>query len=118
MNLLGLFENPEKVEEFQTGDIIFEESSPGKIMYVILEGKVDISVHGRSIDIANPGDVIGEMALIDSKSRSATAIAKADCTLVPLEEQQFLSMIQQTPFFAVHVMRILADRLRRLHAKG
>jgi CRP-like cAMP-binding protein len=56
----------------------------------------------------------GEMALIDGGTRSATAIAKTDCKLVPITEKQFLFMVQETPFFALRVMRTLTARLRRV----
>lgn len=118
LNLLSLFDDVKDVETFQSGDLIFEEGSPGTMMYVILEGKVDISVHGRTVDIANPGELVGEMALIDSKSRSATAMAKTDCTLAPVDESRFLFMVKETPTFSIHVMQVLVDRLRRVHAKG
>lgn len=118
LNLLGLFEHVKDAETFESGDLIFQEGTPGDIMYVILEGKVDISVHGRTVDIANPGELVGEMALIDSKSRSATAIAKTDCTLAPVDQSRFLFMVQETPMFSLHVMQALVDRLRRVRAKG
>ena len=56
------------------------------------------------------------MALIDASARSATAIAKSDCRLVPVNERQFLLMVEQTPYFARHVMKVLADRLRGMDA--
>ena len=118
MNHLNIPEHCKKVVTFQAGDIIFEERTPGEIMYVLLDGEVEISALGRTIDVANSGDVIGEMALIDSKSRSATAIAKTDCSLASLDEKLFLSLIQETPLVALEVMRVLVDRLRRINAKG
>ena len=59
------------------------------------------------------GGIMGELALIDSKPRSASAVAKTDCRLVPLDDKQFIFLVQQTPFFAIRVMRIMAERLRR-----
>ncbi len=57
--------------------------------------------------------IFGEMALIDDSPRSATAIALTDVTLAPIKENQFLFLVQNTPFFALSVMRVLAHRLRR-----
>ena len=54
----------------------------------------------------------GEMALIDLEARSATAVAKTDCSLVPINEKRFLYMVEETPFFAITVMRVLSRRLR------
>ena len=56
--------------------------------------------------------IFGEMALIDNEPRSATAVAITDVELVPISEKQFLFLVTQTPYFALKVMRILAQRLR------
>ena len=57
--------------------------------------------------------IFGEMALIDNEPRSATAVAITDVELVPISEKQFLFLVSQTPYFALKVMRILAQRLRK-----
>jgi CRP-like cAMP-binding protein len=54
------------------------------------------------------------MALIDHAARSATAIAKTDCEVVPVDERRFLFLVQEHPLFAQHVMRVMANRLRRM----
>jgi len=56
------------------------------------------------------------LALIDHGQRSASAIAKTDCKIVPLDEKRFLYMVQETPNFALQVMQIMAERLRRMDA--
>jgi len=58
-----------------------------------------------------------EMALIDARERSATAIAKSDCRLAPVDQKRFLFMVQQTPFFSLDVMRVLVRRLRHMNEK-
>lgn len=117
MNLLSLFEHVEDAVTFETGKIIFDEESPGDVMYVILDGEVDIFASGQHIETLGKGDILGEMALIDSKPRSASALARSDCRLAPVDEERFLYMVQETPFFSLHVMRILADRLRRINVR-
>jgi CRP/FNR family cyclic AMP-dependent transcriptional regulator len=82
-------------------------------MYVILEGEVDIQKHGRSIYTAGPGEILGEMAMIDAQGRSASAVAFSPCRLAVVDEKQFLFMVQETPNFALEVMRVLVGRLRR-----
>jgi CRP-like cAMP-binding protein len=83
-------------------------------MYVVLEGHVEIRVGEKALEVAGPGMVIGEMALINLSTRSATAIAQDDCTLVPVDEEQFLSLVLRRPRFALNVMEIMANRLRRM----
>ena len=113
MNLRTLFENRGHVQDFPAGTVIFTEGDPGDVVYVILDGEIQVLVRKEFIDVLGPGEILGEMALIDSKARSATAIAKTDCRLATIDEKRFLYMVQETPFFALHVMRVLVQRLRR-----
>lgn len=114
MDLITQFQYFENVETRGAGEIIFEEGKPGEHMYVIMDGEVDIQVKGKSVYQAGAGELIGEMALIDSDRRSASAIAKKESRLVPVGEKQFLYMVQETPHFALHVMRVLVERLRQM----
>mgnify|MGYP001817118804 FL=1 len=113
-SILNLFRYAENTQTFAAGETIFTEGTPGSEMYVVLEGRVDIRACNKTLDIAEPGGVFGEMALIDASARSATAIAIDDCTLASVNEKQFLRMVEQNPLFSLNVMQILADRLRRM----
>ena len=117
MNLGGLFVDANNVQEFQANSTIFVEGTPGNVMYVVLEGEVELLVHSQVLEVAGSGDLVGEMALIDAKPRSATARAKSDCRLAPVDERRFLFLVHEHPFFALHVMRVLTDRLRRMDAE-
>jgi CRP-like cAMP-binding protein len=79
---------------------------------VIERGRVKISLGNRLLDELDDNGIFGEMALIDNEPRSATATAATDVTLVPVTEKQFLFLVSNTPFFALKVMRVMADRLR------
>lgn len=114
MDIRGLFKNAEDAQKFKAGTTVFTEGTPGDVMYVILDGELEVRAGGKFIEVAKPGDVVGEMALIDAKARSATVVAKSDCRLVPVNERRFLILVHKTPIFALLVMRILADRLRRM----
>jgi CRP-like cAMP-binding protein len=114
LNLLNLFKSVQDAEAFTAGETIFAEGTPGDTMFVVLDGEVNINVGDRTLEVAGPGALVGEMALIDSSARSATASARSDCRLAPVNERQFISMVEQTPYFALHVMKVLADRLRRM----
>ena len=113
MNLGNLFQNARTIKECKAGETIFVEGQPSDVMYVILEGEVDIQYHGRSIYTAGPGEILGEMAMIDAQGRSASAVALSPCRLAVVDEKQFLYMVQVTPNFALEVMRVLVGRLRR-----
>jgi CRP/FNR family cyclic AMP-dependent transcriptional regulator len=105
-------------QNFVSGEAIFEEGSEGDKMYVIRSGEVLIEKGGKVIETVPPGGIVGEMALIDGSPRSATARAKTDCEVTPITEKAFLFLVHETPFFAIAVMRTLADRLRRTNERG
>ncbi|XDE63299.1 cyclic nucleotide-binding domain-containing protein [Arthrospira platensis BEA 1257B] len=109
-----IFENlPEQI--LSIGEVIFEEGEPGDLMYGILEGEVDFVVKGKVIETLKKGDVFGEGALVHpEKTRASTAIAKTGCKLATMDERRFLFAIQQTPLFALLVMRSFSNRLRNL----
>jgi CRP/FNR family transcriptional regulator, cyclic AMP receptor protein len=115
MNLLNLFRNANNVLEYKEGSIIFSAGDPGDVMYVVLDGEAEVRVGSQVVDVITPGNLLGEMALIDARARSATAVAKSDCRLAVVDQKLFLYMVQQTPFFSLEVMRVLADRLRLMN---
>lgn len=117
MDLLSLFKDADDAQTVDDGTVIFDEETPGDVMYVILSGEVDIFASGVLVETLCAGDLVGEMALIDSKPRSASALTRGDCRIAPVGEERFLQMVQETPEFSLHVMRTLAERLRRTTAK-
>ncbi len=117
MNLLDIFENSQDLLKFPAGTVIFEEGSEGDFMYVVMEGEIRLSLHNEFIAEESPGGIVGEMALLNSDERSATATAMTDCLLAPIDLHSFKMLIQHTPDFALHVMNVLADRLRLANEK-
>jgi len=117
MMTIGLFRNATDTRSFTAAATIFTEGDTGHEMFVIREGAVEIVLHGNVVATLSEGEIFGEMALIDARLRSATARAKTDCTLVPVDERRFTFLIQQTPQFGLHVMRVLAERLRNADQK-
>jgi CRP/FNR family transcriptional regulator, cyclic AMP receptor protein len=101
----------------EAGKSIFKEGDPGDAVYVVLDGKVDLRVNGRLVETVGPGGILGEMALIEQAPRVATASAKTDCDLLPISEARFMTMIQQTPHFALQIMKVMASRLRRMNVR-
>lgn len=114
MSTLALFRNEGDTRSFAAGETIFVEGEEGRVMFVVLEGSVRLSVTGRSLEKVAKGGVFGEMALIDSAPRSATATALTACTLVPVSAQRFKSLVQESPEFALEIMRVMAARLRSM----
>jgi CRP-like cAMP-binding protein len=95
------------------GEVVFVQGDKGDKMYVIRSGEVEIERDGKVVEKLTDGDIFGEMALIDGSPRAATARAKTTCEVAPITEKTFLFLVHETPFFAIAVMRTLAERLRR-----
>jgi len=96
----------------KAGTVIFHQGDEAQEMFVIKSGEVRIQLGNRSLAELSADSIFGEMALIDKEPRSATAVAITDVELVPVSERQFLFLVGQTPYFALKVMRVLAQRLR------
>jgi CRP/FNR family transcriptional regulator, cyclic AMP receptor protein len=101
-----------EARSFKAGDVIFREGDEATELFVVKSGQVRIQIGNRTVTELAPDSIFGEMALIDNEPRSATAIAITDVELVPVSEKQFLFLVSQTPYFALRVMRVLAQRLR------
>ncbi len=109
---LDMFKDAKDLETFETGDIIFEQGDPGDFMYIVIEGEVEIIHKGEVLNKLTPGEIFGEMALIDSRARSAKAVAAAPTKLAPVDRYGFTYYVQHSPFFALEVMEIMVERLR------
>ena len=114
MSLRDIFKNTDNVQKFKLGTTIFAAGTQGNLMYVIFDGEVDVWVEDDLIESLGPGEIVGEMSLIDMELRSATVMAKSDCRLMPIDEKDFLLLIEQTPLFSLHIMRTLVRRLRKM----
>jgi len=116
MNLAQLFRHETDLMVLPAGEALFRAGERGELMYVLMTGAVEIIVHDRVMEVAQSGAMLGEMALIDDAPHSATVLAKSDCTLFSFDRKRFNFLIQQTPGFALHVMRVIAARLRKMDA--
>ena len=111
MDLIEVFKDSEDLVEFSAGTEILREGEPGNHMYVVMAGKLSVLLGDKVIANAAPGDIVGEMALINSETRSATVVADTDCTLAHIDQGSFDSLLKYVPDFTVHVMNVLAGRL-------
>jgi CRP-like cAMP-binding protein len=100
---------------FDAGEKVFKQDDPASRLYVVRTGRVQIVTYGTVLENVGPGGVFGEMALIDDAPRSAAAIAMEPTEVLELSRAQFLALVQETPEFALHIMAILANRIRRMN---
>lgn len=104
------------IQELEAGAPIFKEGDAGDNMFIVRAGEVEIKRGGNVVATVGPRGIFGEMALIDGSPRSADAYAKTDCSLVAVNERGFIFLVTETPYFAINVMRTLADRLRAMNS--
>ena len=109
------------INEYDVADVIFEEGSTGRELYVVLEGKIDIvkdaAATRTTIVTLGKGEFFGEMAVIDGSARSATAVAAAPKTRVMrINHARFVYLVSQQPAFALMIMDALSKRLRASNA--
>ena len=116
MNPADLFRQETDTVQLAPGDVLFREGDKRDKMYVVLEGEMDVRLGDYVVETAKAGALIGEMALIDDSPRAADAVAKTACRLAPIDQRRFQFLVQQHPYFATHVMKTLAQRLRRMNA--
>ena len=101
---------------YERGKVIMVAGQTGALMYVVLEGKVAISIRGAVVERVGPGGVFGEMALVDQSPRSANAAAETDCTLLAINRNVFLNLVKSEPNFGISLLSAMAERLRNTAA--
>jgi CRP-like cAMP-binding protein len=113
-------------ERFAAGQAIFaedEKASRGGLfraasrMYYLAEGQVALTIGGRALDIVNPGEVFGEMAVISGQSRSASAAAKTEVLAYSLDAGELQAALGRDPEFALMLASVMYDRLRFIAAR-
>ena len=99
---------------FQAGKVILSTGAVGAFMYVVLQGRVAISVGDSMVERVGPGGMFGELALIDRSARAATAIADTDCTLLAINRNEFLNLVRTKPVFGASLLKSIALRMQQL----
>src|SRR5262245_58851878 len=102
-----LAESEMPVWYLEPGETMFKEGETAKELYVIRSGQVEIQLGNRLLATLETNDIFGEMALIDSAPRSATAIAKTDVALVPISRKDFLALVSRAPTLALYLRCML-----------
>ncbi len=112
--------NITEVEDFDDGELIIEEEAPGSKLYIILEGKVRLHKDETFITHLTAGDHFGEMAMVDSQPRSASASAEGEARLLSLDRTHFFDIIRNETQVSVKLLwsfvQVLARRLRKTTA--
>jgi CRP-like cAMP-binding protein len=111
---IELFSHNSAIVSIAAGKPLFSQGEESHLMFVLKSGEADVLVNGRIVETLEHGSIVGEMGLVSPGPRSATVVARTDCEFVAVDEKRFQFLVQQTPFFATQVMRVMAERLRNL----
>ena len=117
-DFLGLLGSDTAVVTLASGEALFNKGEPGHLMYVVKSGYLQILDGNYVYETVSVGSIVGEMAIVDGSPRSATVRATQPSIVIPIDERRFLFMVQQTPFFALRVMRVMTERLRAMNERG
>jgi CRP/FNR family cyclic AMP-dependent transcriptional regulator len=105
-------------KRYRQGEIIFHEGDPGQALYLVKTGQVRIFVNGLDgnetsvILFGRPGDIFGELAVIDGLPRSATAIALDETVLYIMRREQFREHMRRTPQLSLNFLKEMSRRVR------
>jgi CRP-like cAMP-binding protein len=113
MVFIELFSHNPEIIKVPAGTALFRAGEEGHQMYVVSTGTAEVLVNDRVVEALQHGSVIGEVSMLLPGPHSATVIAVTDCEFVAVDETRFQFLVQQTPFFAIQVMRMMAERLRK-----
>lgn len=104
---------------YQTGDVLFREGDPGDRVFFITSGRVQVLktlANGETSELAvlGEGDIVGEMAVLNSKMRSASVVALEPTEVMEVARENFLASMEQQPKLAINFLKLLANRIAQM----
>ncbi len=118
MSVKGIFVSANETRNFSAGETIFSEGEASSQMFGVVSGAVDLLKDGELVVRIGAGGTFGEMGIIDGAPRSLSAVASELSEIAVIDQRTFLFLVQETPMFALQVMRSLASRIRELDQAG
>jgi CRP-like cAMP-binding protein len=101
-----------RVMVFGNGASVYRRHERGECAFIIRRGQVEIHERGLAVEIMQPGEIFGEMALIDNEARTASAVAVGEVEIIPIDRSLFAALIRDDPDFAQTIVHLMARRLR------
>jgi CRP-like cAMP-binding protein len=111
---IGLFRHAKDAVSFSAGQTVFKQGDAGDLMYVVQAGELEVLHNGHRLETLGEGNIFGEMSLINEEPRSVSIVALTDVRLVPIDLKHFMFLVEETPYFAVQVMKIMSSRIRKM----
>ena len=96
------------------GSVVVDQGDPGTDCYVIVDGTASVYVRGEHVASSGPGSMVGEMALVDHRPRTATVVADSDLDMLRFDSAAFRKLLDEMPKASERIMTVLRARLDRL----
>jgi CRP-like cAMP-binding protein len=103
---------PDATVRHGRGTLLFTEGTAGALAYVVLEGRITVSIQGNVVQRVGPGGIFGEMALVDQSTRAASAAAETECALIAINRTVFVNLVKANPEFGAALLGAVAERVR------
>jgi CRP/FNR family transcriptional regulator, cyclic AMP receptor protein len=100
--------------EFEPGKVLCKEGDIGQEFFVIVDGTTDVTRNGKHLAARSGGDFVGEIALLEKTTRTATVTAKTPVRLFVLTRQEFHQLVRENPSVERKILRALARRVVEL----
>lgn len=108
---INLFRSSPDQLDLAEGETVFEAGTPAAHFYGVLEGRIEITIDGKVVDVVLPGGVFGEVGLLGGQVRTGTARALEPSRVAKIDEAEFLRLVKMNAYFALNLMRVMAKRL-------
>jgi len=113
MTEINIFKHSKDAVAVEAGELLFQEGDQGDDMFAVVDGEIDLLRDGLIVETVGAGGILGELALIDPAPRSAEAKVRTAARVVRIDKRQFTFLVHEHPTFALQVMTVMAERLRK-----
>ena len=115
VQVLEHFRNDPAIKTVPAGMTLFKAGDPADFVYILIDGQANLGVGKTVVEVGVRGNLLGEVALIDGKPRSATVVTRTQCQVLPLDAARFQTLVRDLPVFSDYVMNAMAERMRRMN---
>ena len=115
VHVLEHFRDDPAIKTVPAGMTLFKAGDPADFVYILIDGQANLLVGKTVVEVAVRGNLLGEVALIDGKPRSATVVTRTQCQVLPIDAAQFQALMREMPAFSDYVMNAMAERMRRMN---
>ncbi len=111
--IFRLFSDSDQSLHLTANEVLYHAGQPAPQVYFVLKGRIAIRVNGQVVESVPAGSIVGEVAMLDNGLHGADAVAETDSVVEPVSIERFKFMVEETPYFAMDVMKAMAERMHQ-----